>query len=86
MAKPDNSAVLLDYHRPGVMFVHCKYCLKEYYSGDFGDGKSPSEAMNYEISAYPIEMGRRKVARIIVVWCKRCKRSVWDSRHLLPDG
>ena len=43
MAKPDNSAVLLDYNRPGIMFVHCKYCLRDYYSGDFGDGQSPSE-------------------------------------------
>jgi len=86
MAKPDNSAVLLNYDRPGIMFLHCKHCLKEFYSGGFGDGQSPSEAMNYEVSAYPLALGKRKFARIIVVWCKRCKRSVWDSRHLLRNG
>ncbi len=73
----------LTYNNPDMQFLHCAKCLREFYDGVFGDGLSPGEALSYEATAYPLKLGGRKMARIVVVWCKRCKRVVWDSRHLL---
>ena len=74
----------LNYNEPGIQFMHCAKCLREFYDGTFGDGQSPGEALNYEATGYLLKLGGNKMARIIVVWCKRCKTPVWDSRHLLP--
>ena len=73
----------LEYER-AEMFLHCKHCLDKFYAGLFGDGDSPREALNYELSSYPFERKNGVKERIFVAWCKRCGRSVWDSRHLRP--
>ena len=74
----------LNYNEPGIQFLHCAKCLREFYDGVFGKGQSPGEALNYEPTAYPLKLRGNKIARIVAVWCKRCKTPVWDSRHLRP--
>ncbi len=74
----------LKYNNPGSMFLHCAKCLQEFYDGKFGKGQSPGEALSYEATGYLLKTGKNRMARIVVIWCKRCKRSIWDSRHLLP--
>ena len=73
----------LDYRRAN-MFLHCKHCHEEFSAGQFGHGQSPREALDYEVSSYPFEAHVGVIENIVVVWCKRCARSVWDSRHLRP--
>jgi len=82
MVKKQNK---LDYNQ-AQMFLHCKHCLTKFYKGDLGDEQSPQEAMNYELSSYLIKTGKGVLESIFVAWCKRCKRSVWDSRHLTPKN
>ena len=83
VAKKDIKKVMdskLKYGVEGCFFMHCKYCLKEFDENP--KGMSPQEAMAYEISSYPFEYPNGITANIIVVWCKKCHRQVWDTRHL----
>jgi hypothetical protein len=73
----------MDYSK-AEMFMHCKFCLNQYNVTDVKYEYSPHEWLNYEASDYPYEYPDGTKARIIVVWCKRCKQKVWDSRHLKP--
>ena len=45
---------------------------------------SPSDYGIYEVSTYPYSLEDGEVVDIVVLWCKRCHRSVWDSRMM--DG
>jgi len=83
MAKHRTQHKPLDYAKADS-FLHCRHCLADFLAGEFGDGESPREALSYELSAYPLEVEPGMMERIFVAWCKRCGRSVWDSRHLRP--
>ena len=67
-------------------FFHCEHCLTKYLKARKAHGGisllSPQEEMNYEFSSYPFKMPDKTIESILVVWCKTCNRSVWDSRHL----
>ena len=64
------------------MFMHCKNCVKELLEGGLPKGKSVSESTSYEGTAYPFTYPDKSKATIFVMWCKKCGKVVWDSRHL----
>ena len=73
-------------YEDGYSFLHCASCLKEKVAGVFGKGESPEEAMSYVAAAVPMpikEKGKPTTnVGVVVVFCRRCKKTVWDSRHL----
>ncbi len=68
--------------KDGKMFMHCRHCMKEYEKGKFGRGLSPKEAMTYCVASVPFKYTKKESANIIGIFCNRCGRPVWDSRHL----
>lgn len=77
------SKIKLDYEKAN-QFLHCKDCLTKFLkSADYKAGLfSPKEYMEYEVSSYPFKYPNGHTANILVVWCKKCGKEVWDSRHL----
>lgn len=73
----------LDYKKAG-MFLHCKHCMDGFLGGGLHEIMTPRDFGMYEISDYPFEYPDGATANIMAVWCKRCGRRVWDSRHLQP--
>lgn len=75
--------VKLDYDKP-EMFLHCKDCMSKFLeSADYKSGlMSPKDWGQYQGSTYPFTYPDRSTANIFVVWCNRCEKSIWDSRHL----
>ena len=65
-------------------FFHCKDCMEQFLGSPLHQTMSPRDYGMYEagqqLFAYP--GGEKRM--IVVVWCKRCRRLVWDSRHLEP--
>lgn len=70
-----------------TQFLHCDHCLNEYFKereANFGESAlSPRDAMKYETASYPFKFPDGHSEAIIVVWCSKCGRDVWDSRHLI---
>ena len=75
------SKVNLDYEKV-ELFCHCEHCLKDKKENKFGVGKSPEESMNYALGLHPFKYPDGTTARVVALFCKRCKRVVWDTRHL----
>ena len=65
------------------MYFHCKACLPKKHEY-FPAGESPQSFMSYEVSSYGFTYPSGVMANILVVWCKKCGKSIWDSRHLQP--
>jgi hypothetical protein len=67
-------------------FGHCKECLGEYMAEREANGgesdQSPQEVMAYELGSCPFVYPDGTRASVVSVWCKKCHRLVWDSRHL----
>lgn len=68
-------------YEDSVMFLHCRTCLPK-IPGDMPEGKSAHDIMNYEASSLKFTYPDGKIANIMVLWCKKCSKQVWDSRHL----
>ena len=64
-------------------FFHCKYCIEQFLVSELHKTMTPREYGMYEVSSYVFTYPRGKKGSIIVVWCKRCGRSIWDSRNLV---
>ena len=64
------------------MFMHCKHCIEDFYAGKFGKGEAPKDAITYCIGSVAFEYSKEVGANIVAVFCNRCGRPVWDSRHL----
>lgn len=77
--------IKLNYKGAG-MFLHCKHCLSKYLKArkkNNGVSKeSPRGTIHYEASDYVFTYPNGIKANILVIWCKTCGRSIWDSRHL----
>ena len=71
----------LDYKKAG-MFLHCKTCLDKFLGSKDNKKMSPRDFGSYEISDYVFTYPNKLKANILVLWCKRCGKEVWDSRHL----
>ena len=67
-----------------VRFCHCSHCFDEYQKSGQDSRYAPCEFLEYEGGVVPFKYPDGKTASIFVLWCKRCKRKVWDSRHLQP--
>ena len=65
------------------MFLHCRKCLPK-SPKDMPEGESAHTYMEYEASTYVFHYPGGTNAGIFVLWCKKCGREVWDSRHLQP--
>lgn len=64
------------------MFMHCKTCIKDHQEGVFGGEQSPKDALSYAMGSVPLESPEGKVFNVVVVYCKRCEKPIWDSKHL----
>jgi len=73
-----------DYENDDQQFLHCKHCLDQFLGSPTHEHMSPAEFMDYCASAYPITLDDGAQERVFVLWCKHCKRRVWDSGHLMP--
>lgn len=71
----------LDYKKAG-MFLHCKSCLDSFLGSKKHEKMSARDYGEYEISDYVFTHPDKTTANILVFWCKRCGKEVWDSRHL----
>ena len=65
-------------------FFQCKHCINEFMNNSLHEHMTPREYGMYEASFYPFIYPGGKKAQIVVVWCKRCGRVVWDSRWFSP--
>lgn len=67
-------------------FLHCEHCLEEYMAEREANGgesdQSPRDAMAYEGASQVFTYPDGTTANIFTLWCKKCGRKVWDSRHL----
>lgn len=71
-------------YKDAKMFLHCQHCLSEFIGSDEHKVSSPSEAMSYEAAMVPFTYPDGTTVGIMAVFCKKCGRQVWDSRHLTP--
>ena len=71
----------LDYKKAG-MFLHCKNCLDPFLKSKEHEKMSARDWGEYEISDYVFTYPNKLKANILVLWCKRCGKEVWDSRYL----
>ena len=71
---------MFDYNK-AEPFLHCSRCLTEFYENPEG---SVENAMAYQASGYRIEHEDKPNEYFVVLWCKKCKQEVWNSRHLMP--
>ena len=65
-------------------FLHCKTCIDSFLNSPLHTTMSPAEYGIYEAGAYPFRYHNGQESDIVAIWCKRCGRMVWDSRHLAP--
>jgi len=62
-------------------FFHCKSCEVQFDSGPLKQSMTLRDFGLYEISKYAfLYPGKKKSVDIVVVWCKRCGRNIWDNR------
>lgn len=59
------------------MFMHCAKCLPL-----IPKGKSADEWMEYVGAATEVKGHDGKPTTVMAMFCKRCKRQVWYTRHL----
>ena len=71
--------IMLDYNK-AKRFFHCKNCLEPFIGSELHQLMTPSDYGLYEASTYAFKHADGSKSDILVVWCKRCKRNVWDSR------
>ena len=64
-------------------FLNCAHCMDEIRGTTLSEHMTPKEYAMLEASAYMIAPadGGKKI-EIMVIWCKRCGRPVWDSREV----
>lgn len=65
-----------------MMFMHCKQCIDQFLGSPLHDQMSPRDYGQYEVASKPFEYPDGSMGQVVVVFCKRCHRLVWDSRHL----
>jgi hypothetical protein len=72
----------LDY-KETKKFLHCKNCIEQFLGSELNESMTPRDYGIYEVGIcdflYP-DGTRRDV---IVMWCRRCGRKVWDSRSFM---
>lgn len=69
-------------YEDSTQFLHCQDCLSKFLESSQHSSLTPRDAMEYEVSMVPLEYPDGVTIGVIAVWCKRCGKRVWDSRHL----
>jgi len=62
-------------------FLQCKHCTDQFLGTPLHETMTPKEYGIYEVSNYTFTYPKGLKEDIIVVWCKRCGRHIWDSRN-----
>jgi uncharacterized protein with PIN domain len=62
-------------------FFHCKHCIEQFLGSELHDIMTPRDYGMYEVGLYDFKMPDGSTSEIVVVWCKRCGRKVWDGRR-----
>ena len=61
-----------------IQYLQCVECLKKGLPRD----ESVKSFMHQIGATYGFTYPDGTRAQILVLWCKRCGKSIWDSRHL----
>lgn len=69
-------------YKKAKSFLHCKNCIDQFLGSQLHEVMTPREYGMYEASTYDFTYPDGSISTIIVFWCKRCGRSMWDSRNL----
>lgn len=80
------SGVLELNYNKAKKFFHCKHCLEQFIGSELHSVMTPRDYGIYEVSTYDFTRPDGQVSEIVVVWCKRCGRTVWDSRSIQKVG
>jgi uncharacterized protein with PIN domain len=73
------NSVVMDYKNT-KKFFHCKHCIEQFLGSELHDIMTPKDYGMYEVGTYDFPYPKGK-EEIVVVWCKRCGRKVWDGRN-----
>lgn len=68
------------HYRKAKQFFHCKGCIEQFMDSELHDVMTPREYGLYEISSYDFKYPNGEIEEIVVVWCKRCGKRIWDGR------
>ena len=71
------------FSKKAKKFFECKGCIKKLMESGSREYLTPREYGMYEASLYPFVYPSGEKTEIVVIWCKRCKSVVWDSRFLV---
>lgn len=63
-------------------FLHCRTCLDSFIGSEEHENMSPQEWGRLEASSSPFTYPDGSVENIVSIWCGRCHKRVWDTRHL----
>ena len=69
----------LDYKK-AKQFFHCKHCIEQFFGSELHEMMTPRDYGMYEVGTYDFEYPDGTNVEIVVAWCKRCGRKVWDGR------
>lgn len=67
----------------GKDFIHCNSCIRKFLDTPISASMTEREYGMYEASNYTFTYPDGKKEDIVVIWCKRCGRNLWDSRNLV---
>lgn len=62
-------------------FLHCKDCIDKFLASDLSKVMTQKDYSIYEVGTMDFKYPDGKTEKIMVVWCKRCKNRIWDSRN-----
>jgi hypothetical protein len=66
-------------------FLHCRGCMEYFIESPLHEHMTPRDWGMYEASTYVFTYPGGKKGDIIVFWCKRCSKPIWDSRNMLSS-
>lgn len=64
------------------LFLHCKECIEQFLNSELHKIMTPKEYGLYEVGISDFTYSDGTVVEVVVVWCKRCGKKVWDGRDL----
>lgn len=71
----------IDYTKAKTFF-HCKECIEQFLGSPLHQSMTPKDYGVYEVNSLAFTYPDGNIKDIVVVWCKRCGKKVWDSRIL----
>ena len=74
-------ATEIDYTKTKTFF-HCKNCIEQFMGSPLHQSMTPRDYGVYEVGSLAFTYPDGSIKDIVVVWCKRCGKIVWDNRML----